>query len=109
MNPHRRSHGSGRLVRLILLALAYAGVIHFRRAVTGFPALDGVIGVILGLYICSHPAANAVDRLFFERSAQRQVSSRRAGVAWLALNLLTLLIGWLVIVIGATRLSVRAV
>jgi hypothetical protein len=70
--------------------------------------LDGSLGVILGLYICSHPAANAVDMLFFERYNLRQISSEWSGVGWLALNALVLLAGWMVIFIGLTRLVDRA-
>ncbi len=50
----------------------------------------------------------ALDMLFFERGARRLVSSRRSGIVWLALNMLVLLIGWIVIIIGTTRLTERA-
>jgi type II secretory pathway component PulL len=70
--------------------------------------MDGIIGVLLGLYICSHPAANMLDALFFERRFQRPDSSRWSGISWLALNILVLLVGWLVITIGATQLTARA-
>ena len=66
--------------------------------------LDGIIGLAFGLYVCSHPAANAVSMLFFERQSLRQVSSGWSAVQWLALNLLTLLAGWMVVFIGITRL-----
>ena len=42
-------------------------LLHYLHTLTGIPVLDGSMGVTLGLYICSHPAANAVDMLFFER------------------------------------------
>ena len=92
---------------MVLLAILYASLIHFLFARPGYDRLIGSIGVLLGLYICSHPAANAVDLLFFQRSAMRQLSKEWSGVAWLALNLLVLLVGWIVIVIGTTRLTGR--
>jgi hypothetical protein len=60
--------------------------------------------VALGLYICSHPAANAIDLFFLDRAGLRQFSSAWSGIGWLALNGLVVLVGWLVIVGGTTRL-----
>jgi hypothetical protein len=65
--------------------------------------LDGSIGLALGLFICSHPAANAVNLLFFQRDRLRQLSEWSI-VGWLALNLVVLLAGWLVIFDGILRL-----
>ncbi len=90
---------------LSLIAIAYGGLIYYLHTLTGIRWLDGSLGVLLGLYICSRPAANAVDLLFFQRAALRQVSSEWQGIGWLALNLLVLLAGWAVIVIGTTRIA----
>lgn len=94
---------------MILLAVAYSGSIVFLFTSAGYDRLVGILGVLLGLYICSHPAANAVDVLFFERGAVRQLSKNWSGIGWLALNFLVLLAGWIVIVIGTTRLTARIV
>ena len=102
---HRRN--SEVLWALLLLALAYSGLLYYLPTLTGSAMLDGSIGVLLGLFICSRPAANAIDMLFFERDVLCQVSSGWAGVGWLALNVLVLLVGWIVIVFGATRLVGR--
>ena len=93
---------------LILLAIAFSGLLRYLGALTGIALLDGGIGVALGLYICAHPAANAVNMLFFERDALRRISSEWSLVRWLALNLLTLLAGWMVIYVGIVRLVARA-
>ena len=93
---------------LILLALVYGSLIHYLHTLTGIALLDGSIGLALGLYICSHPAANAVNMLFFERDSLRQLSEWSV-VRWLALNLLVLLAGWMVIFIGLRRLVDRAI
>ena len=76
---------------------------------TGRPVWDGGIGVALGLFICAHPAANAVNLLFFERQALRQVSSDGPLMRWLALNLLVLLVGWMVVFAGIRRLVERTI
>jgi len=93
---------------LVVLGIAYSGLLYSHGTLTGANNVDGVIGVLFGLYICSHPAANGVDLLFFRRSVRPHFPSRRAFVLWLALNGLALLIGWIVIFIGTTRLIGRA-
>jgi len=109
VDEHRRGRDSWRLCGLILLAIIYGGLLSCQCISTGIHTLDGAIGVFLGLYVCSHPAANAVDSLLFGHNARRQISSRRADMVWLALNLLALLSGWIAIFIGATRFSTGAV
>ena len=104
-NPGRNSK---RLLGLILLAIAYGSLLYFQHTITGTDTLDGAVGVILGLYICSHPAANAVDSLLFGRRGPHPGSSGRSNVVWLELNLLALLIGWLVLFVGATRFTAGA-
>jgi hypothetical protein len=107
MVQHRRRRNARRLAALLLLAAAYGSLLSALGTLTGTDTADGSIGVILGLYICSHPAANAIDVLFLERGGLRRVSSEWAGIGWLALNLAVVFAGWLVIVIGTTRLVSR--
>ena len=108
MDRLRRGRNVTMLWALVLIGIVYSGFLNYQRTLTGADNLDGIIGVLLGLYICSHPAANVVDMLFFRRGAQRQSSSRGSAVLWLSLNTLVLLIGWLVIFVGTTRLIGRA-
>ena len=103
MEQHRRKRNIKMLWALILLGIAYSGVLHYQRTLTGLGEVDGIIGVLLGLYICSHPAANVVDMLFFRQSARHLFSSRRSAVLWLVLNIVVLLMGWVVIFGGTTR------
>jgi hypothetical protein len=98
---HVRS--SGVLWGLIALAITYAGALRYFRTLTGIALVDGSIGVVLGLFICAHPAANAVNMLFFEREMLDRLSEW-AVMRWLALNLLTLLAGWAALFIGIRRL-----
>jgi hypothetical protein len=108
VNQQRFALNARRLWVLAGVALAYLGWLYHWHALSGFRLLDGSIGVLLGLYICSHPAANAVDVLFFERGALQRLSTDWAGLRWLALNLLVLLLGWVVIALGATRFAAPA-
>lgn len=89
---------------LVVVALVYSYLIYILPTLTGQPLLDGGIGVILGLYICSRPAANMVDMIFLERGAFRGGTSKGAGVIWLGLNLLVFGWGCFVIVSGTIRL-----
>jgi hypothetical protein len=66
--------------------------------------LEGALGVALGLYICAHPAANAIHMLFFERDILRNVRSDWPLIRWLALNTFVLLVGWMVVFAGIRRL-----
>jgi hypothetical protein len=51
-------------------------------------------------------AGNAID--FFERASFRRVITQWSSVKWLALNILTLPMGWIVIYIGTTHLTSQA-
>jgi hypothetical protein len=99
----RRKRNSGLLVVLLMLALVYIGLLFARVRLTGRGIVDGSLGVVLGLYICSRPAANAIDLLFYDRGSLSDMVSGPSGITWLVLNLLVMLAGWLVIVLGAIR------
>ena len=53
-------HGHGRNMKvlrgLVLLALAYRSLLYYLPTLTGANLLDGSLGLLLRLYICSHPA-----------------------------------------------------
>ena len=106
--PAQRPWDARPLWALILVALIYSGLLRFLRNLTGIALLDGSIGLALGLYICSHPAANAVNMLFFERHVLRRVSEWPV-VGWLSLNLLTPLAGWMVIFLALRRIVERTI
>jgi hypothetical protein len=91
----------------IVLGIAYSSFLYFEPTLTGTHLLDGIIGVVLGLYISSHPAAHLVDMLFYRRAIRYQFSSKRSFVLWLSLNVLVLLISGIVIFVGTTRLIGR--
>jgi len=103
MDSYWRGHGIKTLWVIAGIGIAYGGVIYFYGPLTGSDEVDGIIGVVFGLYICSHPAAHLVDLLFFRRGFRSELPSSRAFL-WLGLNLLVLLIGWFAIFLGTTRL-----
>jgi hypothetical protein len=92
-----------RLWVLVLFGIAYIGWLYGQRTLTGVDRTDGIIGVVLGLFICSHPAAHLVEMLFFRRSDQDRSSSRFI-IYWLGLNILVMLIGWATVFVGTMRL-----
>ena len=94
------------LFGVLLPALVYLGWQYYRPDVTaGSGTADGSIGILLGLFICSLPARNGIDVLYFERGMLRRAIGGPEGVAWLLLNGTVMLAGWLVIVVGATLLT----
>jgi hypothetical protein len=94
---------SNRMWALMLPAVAYLGWMRYLPMLTGMTLFDGSVGVVLGLYICSHPAANGIDLMFLQRGALRRAATQWSGIEWLALNALVMLVGWVVIVVGAAR------
>lgn len=108
MDQQQRNRHIITLSILAVLGIAYSGLFYSERGLTGMNHLDGIIGVVFGLYICSHPAANLVDMLFYKRTIRHPFSSKRSIVLWLLLNMLVLLVGGVVIFIGTTRFIGRA-
>jgi hypothetical protein len=96
---------SGILSILLVPASAYLAWQYFLPFVTGQYRVDGSVGVLLGLYICSYPAANGIDLIFAERGGLKRIFSRRSGFVWLTLNTLVMIVGWFVIFIGASRFT----
>jgi hypothetical protein len=100
---------AARLYSLLVPAGVYLAWAAFYRSAFEMGPVDGIAGVLLGLYICAHPAANGIDLIFLQRGALQRVISRWNGIGWLALNCVVLFVGWLVIVAGATDLFRRRV
>jgi hypothetical protein len=107
VNQRQVRHRPVFLWGLILVALIFVLALHSWRTLTGHRGLDSFIGVGLGLYICSKPAATAVDLLFFNRGALYAMTKGVSGLGRLALNLLVFLIGWYVIFVSLTHLVGR--
>jgi hypothetical protein len=97
------------LAGLILIATVYCAVVFRGHTFTGHRHVDGILGIVIGLYICSHPAANVIDLLFYRRTSLRQPTSGWSGAGWLSLNSLALLMGWFMITVGVARLAIGPV
>jgi hypothetical protein len=85
---------------LLGVALAFALLVHFRPDLTGNDHLNGYAGVALGLFTAAFPAANFLDILLAELGALRWTAIRRADLPWVALNLVVLLTGLVIVVVG---------
>jgi hypothetical protein len=108
MALHQYRRQTGLLCMLIAVAAAYSFWFHRRQMLTGNPTVDGTLSVLLGLYICSRPAGNAIDLVFFERSPFHRMVTEWSSIRWLVLNIVTLLMGWIVIYLGTAHLTSRA-
>jgi hypothetical protein len=96
----RRTRSIGLLLSLIALAVIYSGIIYTRSVFAPTNWLEGAIGVILGLFICSRPAAYLLDWLY-----QSRYTGPPKLWIWLTLNSLTLLVGVSVIFLGIMQFT----
>ena len=104
----QKTHSSRRslvLIILIVIGLVYSSLINLHVPLTSRYQWDGLLGVLYGLYACSHPAANVLDMLFYARGAHRQGFSVPAYRLFWGLNLLVLLVGWYDIFTGLLRFT----
>jgi hypothetical protein len=105
MSPPKRSRNDRTLWALIGAALVFGALFAVRHPLIISNKVDGLVAVVFGLYICSHPAANFLDMLLYRRSSLYQPGTPRSEIIWLALNLFVLLVGWVIIFMGTTRLT----
>ena len=103
MKQPRLEHQTTRMWVSVLLGVAYCSVLLYLYTLTGSTTLDGIIGVLLGLYIGSHPAAHLLDLLYLQQRERQELLSSEPGLWWLAVNILVLLAGIITIVVGANR------
>lgn len=90
---------------MALVGGAWIAVSILLGSITGRAAADGIIGVILGLYVSSFPARHFVDLLIYWKTESVRFPTRRSLGWWIALNGFVLLAGWLVIVFAAARFT----
>lgn len=105
MSPPIRGRNYRTLWVLIGAALLFGMLFSLYHPLIVNNKVDGLIAVVFGLYICSHPAANFLDMLLYRRSSLYQPGTPRVELVWLGFNLLVLFIGWSVIFMGTTRLT----
>jgi hypothetical protein len=93
----------GLLCTLIVLAVLLIVALRIVPTPPDRRLLVGGLTVVFGLYVGSRPAANMIDILMFDRYMLRRKSTRAADLAWVGLNVLTVVVAWLMIVEGTTR------
>ncbi|HUH98965.1 MAG TPA: hypothetical protein VLZ89_16510 [Anaerolineales bacterium] len=103
MEHIKRGRDDRTLWGLMLLAILVGGLFHFLHTLSGNDEADGLFAVLLGLYICSKPATHVVDMLIFGRDIRHWISMVQSDLGWTALNLLVILSGLSLIVVGTTR------
>src|SRR5262245_58012387 len=103
MRQQRLEYHITRMWISVLLAIAYSSSFLFIYTLTGSTTLDGTIGVLLGLYIGSHPATHLLDLLYLPKGKRREFLSSEPGTVWLVVNILILVVGIFTIVVGTNR------
>ena len=103
MKQPRIEYHIARMWISVLLGIGYSSLFLFFYTITGSTTLDGTIGVVLGLYIGSHPAAHLLDLLYLPQGKRRELLSSEPGMVWLTVNILVLIVGIFTIVVGANR------
>lgn len=104
MKSPRLGRNSVWLAAMLGMGAIYTGLLYAQGTLAGSVRWDGAIGVLLGLYMASHPAGNGLDMLLFMRSEVREhILTTASGRLWLALNLVVLLAAWFVIFVGVLR------
>jgi hypothetical protein len=101
----QRRRNSGLLWLWLALAALYDVLLIVQTRLTGVRRLDGSIGVVLGLFICSRGAGNLLDLVLFGRRFHPLQTSKRADAFWVGLNVVVLVAGCLVIVLGTTQFA----
>jgi hypothetical protein len=99
------SNSRGKIAKflgLLVVAIAYISWMLFQHTLTHHARLDGSIGVLGGLYVCSHPAASFIDLLFFSRHTAENHLPASGWIAWISLNLAVFFLGCVMITVGVT-------
>ena len=101
MKAAQHKHRPAVLWILLGVALIFNLLVLLRPALTGNDEVNGLGGVLLGLFIAAFPSANFLDMLLFELGSRRWRSLQRADLPWVVLNLIVLLAGLVVVVVGS--------
>jgi hypothetical protein len=107
MDGFRRRRDGPVMAALTGLGVLYIAWLSYRGTLASSDRFDGTIGVLLGLFTCSYPAAHFLDLLLFHRYLGLRSQDRRSTVTWLILNGLVLTAGLVVIIVGMTRFTRR--
>lgn len=92
---------------LILAAIIVKLAYYNWPRITGSPEVDGSLVIFLGFFICSRAAANFLTVILYELNTRRWTSLTRSDVHWLGLNVLIMLSGLMLVVMGIYRFFTR--
>ncbi len=109
MIQQKRSRKVMVLSAMVLVGMSYLLLLYTQHPLTSTYRLDGIISVVLGLYICSHPVANVLDVLLFQRHLPPRKSLIGTEILWWGLNGVVLATGFWVIFVGMLRFSLPTV
>ena len=101
----RNRRGAAWLGAMAALGAAWVTCSALLGSITGRHQVDGIIGIILGLYVSSFPARHFVDLLIYGKTELARFPTRRALWWWVALNGSVLLAGFVTIVYAAARFT----
>jgi hypothetical protein len=105
VEPRERKRKIKTLWGLVFIGFVYGCLINFHLPLIGSPELDGILGVLFGLFACAHPAANLLDVILYSKYFTFSYFTRRSTALFWGLNILVLLVGWVDIVSGLQRFS----
>ena len=105
MNQHRGGRNTVILSIMLVVGIIYLVLLNYQHPLTHSFKVDGILSVLLGLYICSHPVANILDLILYRRFIHRKNSHPSSEWLWWLLNAVVLFTGWWVIFVGMLRFS----
>ena len=106
MSSRRRPRNATLLIVMLLLGVVYLVLLTNLQPLFAAFKTDGIVSVLFGLFLCSHPVANVLDVLLFRRYLLQPKGSGGLEILWWALNGVVLFTGWYIIFIGMLRFSV---
>ena len=95
------------LIASLLAAGLYCGALIALGGVTGGRVVDGSLGIVLGLYTASHPAAFAIDLFYASRSEAQPGADTSFTWPNFALQATALALAWMALTLGAIHLGGR--
>jgi hypothetical protein len=93
------------LTWLLLISTGYSSLLYLHFPLTGIFRLDGTIGVMTGIYVCAHPAANVADFVLYGKHLRIDKLPIRPIIIWWMLNSMVMVAGLFVFVLGLLRYS----
>ncbi len=104
MTPGQRKHKLAFMSLLCGVAAFYC-LFSFGWLANVNPWLNGAVGILLGLFIASIPSANLLDMLLYSRFMTWATPGKAQILWWITYNTMVLVIGGLVLTVGAMQFN----